>query len=162
MASLTITRGLPGSGKTTYAREWVAFDPVTRARINRDDIRAMAHDSEHLGQPTERQIITIRDGAIAALIRQGIDVICDDTNLPDNTVEALRKVAVDAGAMTFVIISLTHVPLAECLRRNQLRTGPARVPDSVIEKMHAEHVAPAEQRLLDLVCRDLPKGDDRG
>ena len=45
MTALVITRGLPGSGKTTYARAWVAEDREHRARVNRDDIRQMLGDS---------------------------------------------------------------------------------------------------------------------
>jgi predicted kinase len=33
MPKLVITRGLPGSGKTTHAVAWVAEDPAHRARI---------------------------------------------------------------------------------------------------------------------------------
>ena len=40
MTTLTILRGLPGSGKTTRARELVADDPRC-ARVNRDDLRMM-------------------------------------------------------------------------------------------------------------------------
>jgi hypothetical protein len=38
---LVITRGLPGCGKTTRARAWVAEDPSRRVRVNRDDLRTM-------------------------------------------------------------------------------------------------------------------------
>lgn len=39
MNTLTITRGLPGSGKSTWAKAWTAADPTCRARVNRDDLR---------------------------------------------------------------------------------------------------------------------------
>ena len=39
MITLLLTRGLPASGKTTFARAWVAESPTDRARINRDDLR---------------------------------------------------------------------------------------------------------------------------
>ncbi|WP_397517910.1 AAA family ATPase [Rhodococcus opacus] len=35
-----LTRGLPGSGKSSLARLWVQQDPEGRVRINRDDLRA--------------------------------------------------------------------------------------------------------------------------
>src|SRR3990167_2822145 len=38
---LVCTRGLPASGKTTWAREGVANDPARRVRVSRDDFRAM-------------------------------------------------------------------------------------------------------------------------
>ena len=41
MIEILYTVGLPASGKTTYARQWVQEDPKHRVRINRDDIRRM-------------------------------------------------------------------------------------------------------------------------
>lgn len=41
MSKLIITRGLPASGKSTWARQWVLEDPKHRVRINQDDIRLM-------------------------------------------------------------------------------------------------------------------------
>ena len=38
---LVVTRGLPASGKTTWAQAWVADDPTRYARVSRDDLRAM-------------------------------------------------------------------------------------------------------------------------
>lgn len=41
MSKLIITRGLPASGKSTWAKQWVLEDPEHRVRINQDDIRLM-------------------------------------------------------------------------------------------------------------------------
>lgn len=38
---IILTRGIPGSGKSTWARAWVAESPETRIRINYDDLRNM-------------------------------------------------------------------------------------------------------------------------
>lgn len=145
MAKLIIARGLPASGKSTYARAWVAEDPVRRARVNRDDLRAMAHNSAFIvqtdSQPgTERAIQAARDAAITALLKRGMDVVSDDTNLVSRTVRDLRRLAVLAGA-EFEIVDLTDVPLDECLRRNALREGVARVPEDRIRDMHARYIA---------------------
>lgn len=142
---LLITRGLPGSGKTTWARAWVAADPQNRARVNRDDLRAMAHDSVHIqqtgdGPGTERAVIVAQHAAVTALLKRGLDVVVDDTNLPSRTVRDLRRLAVLAGA-GFEVVDLTDVPLEECLRRNALRDGKAKVPDEAIRDMHRRYVA---------------------
>lgn len=125
MASLTITRGLPASGKTTLARAWVAENPTGRARVNRDDLRAMCHDRVFVQQSaetigTERAIIAARDAAIATLLGRGLDVINDDTNLPQRMVRDLRRIALRAGA-TFTVVDLSDVPLDECVRRDLAR-----------------------------------------
>ena len=38
---LILTRGIPGSGKSTWAKAWVAEDPEHRIRLNWDDMRNM-------------------------------------------------------------------------------------------------------------------------
>lgn len=141
---LIITRGLPASGKSTRARAWVAEDPIRRARINRDDLRAQLHDSAHIKQSddsagTERSILAVRDAAITALLKRGIDVVCDDTNLPTRTARDLRRLAVLCGA-EFEVWDLTDVPYEECLRRNALREGRARVPDEALLGMYQRFV----------------------
>lgn len=79
---LVLTRGIPASGKTTWAKEWVAEAPETRLRLNRDDLRQMLHGRRYgLTFHQEEAITKIqRDTARDALAR-GIDVVIDDTNL---------------------------------------------------------------------------------
>lgn len=137
MPTLTITRGLPACGKTTWARAWVARDPTHRARVNRDDLRAMVHDGVWLGQDTEKQIVAGRDATIRALLRRGVDVVCDDTNLPQRTARDLRRLAVVAGA-EFLVVDLSDVPVGECVRRDAVRDRP--VGESVIRDMWNRHV----------------------
>lgn len=144
MPKLIITRGLPGSGKTTKARAWVAEDPVRRARVNRDDVRAMAHDSVFVRQDpdnpgTERAIQAARDALVTALLKRGLDVVVDDTNLPTRVARDLRRLAVLAGA-DFEVWDLTDVPYEECLRRNAERTGRVRVPDDRMFDMYQRFV----------------------
>lgn len=140
MTTLTITRGLPASGKSTLARAWVAEDPARRFRLNRDDVRAMAHASVFLGQDTEKQVQAVRDAAVTALLKRGVDVVVDDTNLPSRTARDLRRLAVLAGA-DFEVIDLTDVPLDVCLARNALRGPPELVPEDRIRDMHQRYVA---------------------
>lgn len=141
MPTLTITRGLPASGKTTYARAWVAEDPARRARVNRDDLRAQLHAGTWLGPDTERPIVAVQHAAIRALLDRGVDVICDDTNLPARTVRDLRRVAVLAGA-EFAVVDLTDVPLETCLERNAGRiAGGGLVPQEAIIDMNRRYIA---------------------
>lgn len=135
MPTLTITRGLPGSGKTTRAKEWVAEDPTHRARINRDDYRAMLHGG-YVDQ--ERQINAVRDAAISALLRRGVDVVADDTCLPSRHARDLRRLATLAGA-EFQIWDLTDVPVEVCIERDAART--ATVGEKVIRDMHTRYLA---------------------
>lgn len=137
MSTLYITRGLPGCGKTYEASAWVAEAPDCRARVNRDDLRGMVHDSLHIKGVTEPRIISVRDAAIAALLRKGVDVVCDDTNLPSRTVRDLSKLAARAGA-GFEVWDLTHVPLEMCIARDSARERP--VGEHVIRDMHTSYL----------------------
>ncbi|MBG0818751.1 AAA family ATPase [Planomonospora sp. ID82291] len=138
MSTLTITRGLSASGKTTWAKEWVAQDPGLRARVNRDTLRLMIHDGTFIKGVTEQQIIAARDATITVLLKQGADVVCDDTNLSQRTARDLARLAARAGA-GFDVHDLTHVPLQECLRRDALRSNP--VGEQVIRDQHRRFLA---------------------
>jgi predicted kinase len=136
--TLIVVRGLQGSGKTTRAKAWVAKDPTNRARVNRDDLRGMAHDGVWLGRETERQIVAIRDAAIRALLRRGVDVVCDDTNLPSRVVRELRRLATLVGAQ-FVVWDMTDVPLNTCIERDAAREKP--IGAEVIKDAHSRYLA---------------------
>lgn len=140
MTTLTITRGLPGSGKSTYADAWVAEDPVNRAQVNRDHLRQMMHNGVWIGghSGTERVVVTARDAAIKAMLRAGVDVVCSDTNLPQRVARDLRRVAAQAGA-EFAVHDLTNVPLDTCLERDADRANP--VGEDVIRGMHSRYLA---------------------
>jgi predicted kinase len=142
---LLITRGLPGCGKSYFARAWVATDPQTRARINRDDARIMLHGG-YQSRPTEQQITLATHAAIHALLHSGTSVICDDTNLIDEHVQPLEVLAERAGAAVR-IVDMRDTPLDLCLSRNATRAGTARLDDQVIRSMFAEHIKP---RLADI------------
>lgn len=146
MSKLIITRGLPASGKSTRAREWVAEDPVRRARVNRDDMRRMAHDSLYIQQSedtvgTERAIQAMRDAIITSLLKRNIDVVCDDTNLPQRAARDLRRLAILAGA-EFEVWDMTDVTLETCLYRNTTRSAREFVPEDRIQEMWDKFVRP--------------------
>jgi predicted kinase len=137
---LIVTRGLPGSGKTTWARAWVAEAPERRARLNRDDVRAMLH-GRRLGTPQQEAMVTaVQHAGIRALLDAGVDVVADDTNLSDPAIAAFSRLAADAGAR-LQIQDLTGVPVDECVRRDAQRTGPGRLGERTIRRIHAEHTA---------------------
>lgn len=147
MTKLIITRGLPASGKSTKADEWVSQDPTRRAQVNRDGLRKMMHGSVYIKpnghhQGTERQVQAARDAAISALLGRGIDVVCSDTNLPTRVARDLRRLAVLADA-DFEVWDMTDVPYETCVSRNDDRKGdwpPTNVPDEVIYDMYMKFV----------------------
>jgi tRNA uridine 5-carbamoylmethylation protein Kti12 len=135
MTQLIICRGLPASGKTTFARTWVSEDPATRARVNKDDLRRLMHNGVYLGYSTEYQVNLMRDTMIASLLTMGINVVSDDTNLPKLLVKDLSMIAESAGA-TYTIRDFTHVPIEECIRRDENRDTP--IGEEAIRRLWAD------------------------
>ena len=135
MTELIILRGLPGCGKSSWARKWVAEDPARRAEVNRDHLRRMMHDSVFLGQDTERQVQAARDAMISVLLKRGTSVVSSDTNLPRRVVRDLAKLAVLARA-EWRVEDMTDVPLDTCILRNAEREDKEPVPEQVIRGFH--------------------------
>lgn len=146
MSTLVITRGLPGCGKSTRARAWVAQDRAHRARVNRDTLRLMIDDGVFEKGVTERRIQIARDAVIFSLLKRDQDVICDDTNLPLRTVRDLRKLAGRASA-DFEIWDMTDVPLATCIYQDCVREDKIPVGEDVIRDMHTRFIKGREYPL---------------
>lgn len=78
MATIKFTVGLPGSGKSTWAKEFVKKNK-NYVRVSRDDIRRMR--GEYWIPSQESMITDIENAAIIAALRHGKNVIIDATNL---------------------------------------------------------------------------------
>jgi len=78
---LLILKGLPGSGKTTWSREFVEKNK-NWIRVNRDDLRNMR--GEYFIPKQEDLITDWENATIAAALNRGYSVILDATNLNDN------------------------------------------------------------------------------
>jgi predicted kinase len=136
MTRLLITRGLPASGKTTFARK---LQPGV-VRVNRDDLRRMLHGQRLFTQWAEGQVTHAQRATVEALLRARADVIVDDTNLRNKTVREWAELAARFSA-TFEVHDFTDVPLDECLRRDADRPADERVGEEPIRRMHERYLA---------------------
>lgn len=136
--TLTATRGLPGSGKTSWAlAQLAAAEPGQLARLNRDDLRQMLHNQAPHTPLTEQQVTLAQHAGIEQLLRAGVSVIVDDTNLRARHLRTLAELAWRCGA-EFVVRDF-DTPLEQCLRRDQQRPSP--VGEAVIRGMHERYLA---------------------
>jgi predicted kinase len=133
---LLITRGLPASGKTTFALE---LQPRV-VRVNRDDLRRMLHGRRMYTQWAEGQVTAVQRASVEALLRARADVIVDDTNLRSRTVREWAELADRFGA-AFEVHDFTDVPLEECVRRDAARPAGEQVGEEGIRRMHARYLA---------------------
>ena len=83
-------RGLPGSGKSTYAKQLVTESPNMYKRINRDDLRAM-FDNGYWSKGNEKFVKQVRDILIIKGLEEGKHVIVDDTNLSTTNETRIRQ-----------------------------------------------------------------------
>lgn len=134
MLELVINRGIPGSGKSTYARKWV-FEGTPRnrrARVNRDDIRKQLYGVD-FGVPVEETAVTdAEDAMIRVLLGRGISVIIDDCNISQRYINRFTKMAEEFGAE--VRVNLIDVEPEVAIERQKGRER--KVPPNVIEDMY--------------------------
>ncbi len=143
MTRLIATRGLPGSGKSTWAEKYVLeHEAGTVVRVNRDSLRDMLHAGRWKGNKTEGITKLVRDQVICAALRQGKTVIVDDTNLSEKTMGDLYALTtiVEFYPCEFRIQDFTDVPLETCIKRDLQR--PKSVGERVIRGMYREFLAP--------------------
>lgn len=142
MKKFVICRGLPASGKSTWAEQQVLnAEPGRAVRVNMDLIREMLHAGRFGGQRTEVLTQEVRDFLVgAAMLRGASLVISDDTNLNPKTEERLRGIA-KAYDYTVEVQDFTDVPVATCIKRDLQR--PRSVGEKVIRDMYRRYLAPA-------------------
>ena len=148
MSRLIVCRGIPGSGKSYWANEYVKQHPDTKI-VNRDTLRLL-----HPGLG-EAAIRTMRDALIDEYLSDGYTVISDDTNLIPKTYDHLVTLGRSHGA-EIITQTFYDVDIAECVRRDAARPNPvgAKVVKSFVKYLReAQNV---RQPLVD-VTSSLPK-----
>jgi predicted kinase len=141
MTQLVITRGLPGSGKTTWALKWAA-EASGRVRVNRDDTRYTLYGVySGLTWEGEEKVTKVQQAQAVAFLAAGCDVIIDDTNLNSKTVKGWQKIA-RANNADFRSQEFWMEPnlCKEWVASRALEGGRA-VPDEVIDKMHQRYLS---------------------
>jgi len=132
-----ICKGLPGSGKTTFARKWVNEDPGKRVRVNRDDIRRM------LGPywvPQREDLVTqIERDTLRSSLLAGYDVIIDATNFKPEWIHMMLKNMIFTEK-EIIVKDFTDVPLETCIERDGKRPKEEQVGETVIRKFHEKYI----------------------
>lgn len=129
---LIICRGIQGSGKSTWAKQWCHEDPKHRVRFNNDDIRNMLGD--YWVPDRETLIQCMYSNFIQQAMTQGYDIVVDNMNLNPKTVSDLEEY-VDyhnrankergSGDCQYTIeYKDFFIPVDECIRRDAMRPNP--------------------------------------
>ncbi len=125
--------GLPGSGKTTFARQWSHRDS-THTVVSTDAIRARLYGDESvLGNWSEIEAEVVKQ--IEAAIASGKSVIYDATNAKRSWrlafIQNVKVLAPDVDWMAWYL----DIPISRCKARNRQRSR--QVPPKVIDDMAA-------------------------
>lgn len=129
MSKIIIMQGLPASGKSTLAQEILKSDG-NAVRINKDLIRTMLHFDRWSGKNesiTRDASRTLAKHFLAA----GKNVIIDDTNLNEHTLQSWKDLARESNAK--IEYERLDTPMEECLLRDAAR--PNKVGRHVIVGM---------------------------
>jgi predicted kinase len=129
---LILTKGLPASGKTTWAKEYIQKHPET-ANLCKDDLRLQLSSTNK----REKRIIKVRDLLTEYYFEQDYSVIWSDTNLNPVHLRRATELATKYQAK-LVIQDFTNVSLAECIRRDLVRSN--SVGQQAIEQMYYDYL----------------------
>ena len=161
MQHILILIGISGSGKSTFAKQFVQENP-TYLRLNRDDLRRSVVPvplgeywkwEDNRKNRIERLVSELEKSALLAALESGWNVVIDNTHLRQRYITELLKL-IDKQASTRKPIAVSFlvidVNLEEAIKRDQLR--PDVVGETVIREQHSrlhilKNIFDATQRL---------------
>lgn len=132
MPKIILTRGIQGSGKSTWAKKWVEEDPEHRVRWNNDDFRRM------LGPywvPKRENLVSVgMSDFIYNSMVLGYDIVIDNMNLNPKHWDSIRDLLNNLKNDAFIKVSkrfytlefkdFFDVSLEECIERDSKRENP--------------------------------------
>ena len=132
MSKLIICRGLPASGKSTWAKQWVLEDPEHRVRINQDDIRLML--GKYWVPSREKLVQEIQFDAIIEALSREFDVVIDNTNLNNKVLDGFDRLIKTFENYEIEYKDFFDTPLSVCIERDKNRD--LQVTEKVIRSFY--------------------------
>lgn len=123
---LIICRGIQGSGKSTWAKQWCHESPEHRVRFNNDDIRNMLGD---YWVPSREKLVTeAKANMITFALIKGYDVVVDNMNLNPKEDAWIRTLCENIEKDTGIHVNIEYkdfwTPVEECILRDAARPNP--------------------------------------
>jgi len=138
---IIICKGLPASGKSTWAKQEAKSD--NWKRWNNDEARLM-FDSEQFNKANEKFINLMRDSFIHKGMEKGFNLIIDNTNLAPKHEVNINQIATvfnktDSPYEYSVKVKFFEVSLEEAIERDSKRENP--VGEKVIKDMYNQFLS---------------------
>lgn len=124
---IIMCRGIQGSGKTTWSKNWTLEDPEHRIRYNNDDIRNML--GKYWVPSREDVVASARKSILNTAMSNGYDIVIDNMNLNIRDYEDMKIIIAnyERGWHSYeytIEFQDFPTPLEECIRRDGLRPNP--------------------------------------
>lgn len=136
MKKVILTRGLPGSGKSTWAKNLIDSNPNSYKRINNDDLRKM-FDNKQYSQNMEKFIKKAVDALVLLALEEGKHVILDNTHLAESSINRIKEL-VKGKAELIIEDKFLDVSLETCIKNDLKRFD--SVGKDVIIKLYEQHI----------------------
>jgi predicted kinase len=140
---LYLYRGIPASGKTTFAKQQLKKDnevSLTTVRVNRDDIRKTLFNIPNYGNIEENLVTQIEDTTIITALCKKLNVIIDATNidtirLASKVTELITRACFETPELYIIIIErFFPITLEEAIKRDKERE--VSVGEEVVTKFY--------------------------
>lgn len=142
-----ICRGIPASGKSTWAKQWVSQSPKNRIRINYDDMRMMFGEYWVPHREHFPFLKDIRNSILRDAILNDFDIVIDNMNLNPKEINDIRyqvqefcyersckegkNIKYDFEFVDF------KTPLEECIKRDSKR--PIKIGEETITNIYNKY-----------------------
>lgn len=142
MPKIILCRGIQGSGKTYWAKQWALEDPEHRVRFNNDDIRNML--GKYWVPSREGLVKDLRRTFICDAMFCGLDIVIDNMNLNPKEIEYYNTILDSWNNVPDVVRPKYSIefkdfftPLQECIERDSKRPNP--IGEEVIRKTYERY-----------------------
>lgn len=152
--SLILLVGIPGSGKTTYAKKYISEYPKTPVHLSSDKIREELYGNESIqGNPAE--VFALMQKRAVEALNEGHDVIYDATNITRKDRSAIIGLCPKFAEIEVHII---WTPIETCIERDAARDR--TVGKEVIDRMLKKFQAPYYDEGIDNIKIIKPRDWD--
>ena len=137
--NLVVLAGVPGSGKSTWAKAHLTDDV---AWISRDEVRFSILDENEDYFSHETEVFDKFVEKINENLKAGKRVFADATHISWASRRKLLERIKDKKDIN-IDVYVFRTSLGTCLERNRERTGRSYVPEKVVRRMNAQMTDPA-------------------